>query len=79
MGFGQSLYRLDTSHAVRGGGRGYWQGDEMVTEGSNQLLSAARRKGHGKVVGKEDWTTRGGCMPKMWGGGTDSGPRSVPV
>ena len=40
-------------------GRGYWQGDGMATEGSNQLLSAARRKGHGEGVGKEDWTGGG--------------------
>ena len=54
-------------------GRGYWQGDGMATEGSNQLLSAARRKGHGEVVGKGDWTGRRGWVPKMWGGRANSG------
>ena len=41
--------------------------------GSNKLLPAARRKGHREVVGKEDWTDRGGCVPEMRGGRADSG------
>ena len=46
-------------------------GIKRAADGSNKLLPTARRKGHRKVVGKEDWTSRGGWMPKMWGGRAD--------
>ena len=55
-----------------GGRRRYKENDGMQTEGSNQLLPAARRKGHWEMVGKEDWTDRGECVRKMWGGRADS-------
>ena len=38
--------------------RRYKESDGMATEGSNQLLPAARRKGHWEGVGKEDRTDR---------------------
>ena len=39
--------------------------DGMAAAGGNQLLPAARVKGHWEVVGKEYWTDRGRCVPEM--------------
>ena len=38
----------------------------MAAEGGNELLPTARRKRYREVVGKEDWTDRGGCVSRMW-------------
>ena len=45
-------------------GRGYWKGDGMATVGGNHLLPAARRKGHGEVVGKKIGRAEEDVCPK---------------
>ena len=61
-----------------GGKRGYKESNGMEAEGSNQLLPAARRKGHGEVVlGEEDWTDRGGCVSEMRGERADPWPTYI--